>query len=421
MTMQPKFIPSSAVNVKFNENARAKIRLVDCVGYLIDGVQGHMDENNKPRLVKTPWSENNMTFEESAEIGTSKVINEHSTIGVLVTTDGSITDLPRRAYVEAEKRVVSELKMQNKPFIIVLNTKQPQSEETEKLVFAMQESYSVQVVATDIEKMNEEDFKGILEKVLLEFPVKQVKIKLPEWMRKLPQTNPIIQTILQELQGLNLDKMADYTKSSSLFEGNEDITGMTVDELCLASGEIKYSINASKDLFYKVLTGLSGKQISNDYDLINYVTELAYCGREYKKLECALNMAKNNGYGVVLPALTELELGEPEVINKSGNSQVKLKAKTSSYHIMKIDVESEVSPAVSGLGLTNISENNEENGVILGDMWSTNMFGKSLSEIAYDGIISKINNFPTEAQVKMRKTLTKITNEGKGGIICILL
>ena len=420
MTMQPRFVPSEAVEVSLCDNAKARIRMVD---YLIDGVQGHM-ENDKPRLVKTPWQEEKMPFEQAAEIGTSKVINEHSTIGILVTTDGSVTDIPRKNYIEAEQRVVNELKELKKPFIILLNTKTPSAEGTKTLAKAMETSYGVPTLVSDIENLTENDFLAILERVLFEFPVKEVKFKLPEWMRNLPYENENIVKIMTEIANLKLEKMSEYINALNLFKGNEDINSPYVEGIDLGTGEINYMINASQGLFYKTLSSMCGEKIENDYDLINYVADATIASKEYKKLATALESVDKTGYGVVMPTVEEMELGSPEVVKKSGNSGVKLKARASTLHIMKIDVETEVTPAVGGAGLNALLGTSEEQQIdeeTQKQIWNTNMFGKSLSELAHDGIVTKIQNFPEEAQIKMRRTLSKITNEGRGGIICILL
>ncbi len=419
MTMQPKFVPNEAVELNFGDNAKAKVRLIDCVGYLINGVSGHED-GNAPRLVKTPWNEDDIPFAKAAEIGTHKVICEHSTIGILVATDGTVSDLPRENYIEAEERVVNELKQLNKPFVILLNTLRPAADDTIKLATAMQEKYRVPVLVENIVGMETEDFERILERVLLEFPVKQVSVKIPEWMRNLPEENENISKILNEVTAVGFNKMADYTKISKMFETESDIETPVVEELNLGRGEIKYTIKTSNALFYKTLTDITNQTIANDFDLISYMQEATIAKNKYAKLEEALKNVEETGYCVVVPTVNDLQLSEPEMVKRAGNSGVKLKAKAPSLHIMRVDVETEVTPAVGGIGISDGvlsgSEESEVNGI-----WNTNMFGKSLSELAHDGIVSKIQTFPEEAQLKMRKTLSKITNEGKGGIICILL
>ncbi len=421
MTMQPRFVPNEAVEISLEGNARARIRLIDCVGYLINGAVGHSD-GEMPRLVKTPWANESMPFTKASEIGTHKVITEHSTIGIVVTTDGTIGEIPRRDYVEAEERVINELKQLNKPFVVVLNSAEPNAEDTLKLKIAMEEKYGVPVLIEDVANMTEQDFNKVLEKVLFEFPVEKINVKLPEWMRSLPVTNEIIENIISEVSLLSLSKMTDYTKAFSLFDGVDGVEKPAVEDINLAKGEINYFIGASSSLFYKTLSDIGGITISNDFDLINYITEAALAKKEYSKLKEALERASETGYGVVVPNVQDLELSKPEVVRKSGNSGVRLKAKASSLHILKVDVESEVTPAVGGIGITEgMLSSGEIDEETQNQIWNTNMFGKTLSELAHDGIVSKVQAFPEEAQIKMRKTLSKITNEGRGGIICILL
>lgn len=421
MTMQPRFVPNEAVEVSLAGNAQAKVRLIDCVGYLIDEAEGHTDGDN-PRLVKTPWFSDPIPFTRAAEIGTHKVIAEHSTIGIVVTTDGTIGDISRKSYIDAEERVVNELKELHKPFVVVLNSTNPTAEETYKLRNAMEEKYGVPVLIEDVNNMTEQDFGKVLEKVLFEFPVNKVNIKLPEWMRSLDLSNEIIAKITGELANLTLSKMTDYTRAFDLFEGSDDIEKPAVENINLAVGEINYYIGASSRLFYKTLSGISGCAISNDFDLINYMREASIAKAEYNKLQEALEHVNDTGYGVVIPSVQELELSKPEVVKRAGNSGVKLKAKASSLHILKVDVETEVTPAVGGIGIAEgMLANGEVDEETQKSIWNTNMFGKTLSELAHDGIVNKVQAFPEEAQIKMRRTLSKITNEGRGGIICILL
>lgn len=421
MTMQPRFVPSDAVELNFGENAKARVRLIDCVGYLIDGAVGHTD-GETPRLVQTPWDSEPIPFAKAAEIGTNKVITEHSTIGILVTTDGSITEIPRENYIEAEERVVKELKQINKPFIIVLNSANPENAETIELKNKLQEKYGTMVVAFNIQNMTKADFEKVLESVLLEFPVKNVQFRLPEWMRNLPEENQIIAKIMEEIRKTNFEKMADYASASRMFENDTDLLTPVVDSLDLSCGDVNFGIKASESLFYKTLSDISNVTINNDVDLISFIEEASVARNKYFKLEEALRSVDETGYGVVVPTADELELDEPEVVKRSGNSGIKLKARASSLHIMKVDVETEVMPAVGGVALTKtINSTDELDEETKQSIWNTSMFGKSLSELALDGILTKIQNFPEEAQVKMRRTLSKITNENKGGIICILL
>lgn len=422
MTMQPRFVPSEAVDVVLDKMA-AKVRLVDSVGYLIDGVSGHINEDGSPRMVKTPWAEEAIPFSKAAEVGTSKVINDHSTIGIIVTTDGSITGIDRSLYTPAEERVVRELKALNKPFVIVLNTLNPDDEETKNLVKAMEEKYGAKVIAENVSEMEEQDFVNVLELVLYEFPITSLEFIIPEWARSLSEDNEIITKIIGELSKVEFNKMADYKLFTKVFGGDEEIISPILDNIDLATGVIQMTIGASNSLYYKTLSTLTGATVNSSKDLMNYIIDASRAKREYEKIETAMQSATENGYGVVVPSLTDMNLKDPEIVNKNNSSGVKLKASAPSYHILKVDVETEVTPAVGGnIELPNGSQDKtiegEENDT---SIWNTSVFGRTLTEIAHDGIITKLNTFPKEAETKLRKTVTKITNEGKGGIICILL
>ena len=423
MTMQPKFVPAEAAEIELEGNVSLKVRLVDCVGYLVDGATGHI-ENGAPRMVKTPWSDNEMPFEEAAEIGTHKVITEHSTIGILVTTDGSICELPRVAYISAEERVVRELKETNKPFVIVLNSKNPEDEKVEKLRASLEEKYKAPVVALNVQNMDKQNINLILEKVLLEFPVQKINFEMPQWMRTLPYENILISGIIAEIgnQTAQISKMKDAYKLSELFLENDKLKAEIL-KMNLGDGSIDVSISCAQELFYQILSDISGEQITDDFRLMSFVSELALAKREYDRIKDALAQVEETGYGVVMPTIEEMKLEEPEIVKRGANSGVRLKASAPSLHIMKVDVETEVIPAVGSAWQTeelssyllNEFENNPQG------IWDTNMFGKSLSALVREGITGKLQTLPEEAQIKMRKTLAKIVNEGKGGIICILL
>lgn len=419
MTMEPRFVPSDPVEVIFNKT-RANIRLVDCVGYLIDEARGVLDENGVPRMVKTPWSEEAMPFSTASEIGTQKVINDHSTVGVMITTDGSITEIDRASYLSAEERTVNELKSLGKPFVIILNSLTPTAENTLKLKIAMEEKYKATVLVKDVRNMNENDFSEIFEKLLYEFPIKKVCFNLPEWMQTLTIDNNLIGEIMNEIRSTSVSKMSDVKVYESLFGGVEGIETPVVKEIELGVGKVCVDIPVSNKLFYSTLSSMTDIQIKNDGDLMEYIAQASVAKSQFDKLSLALSKASETGYGVVVPSINEMDLLTPEVVKKNGVNGLKLKAKAPSLHIMRVDVETEVSPAMGGVFADKIKEN-EDLEIADQDIWNTSMFGKSLSEIAHDGIVSKLNNFPQEAEIKVRKTLTKITNEGKGGIICILL
>lgn len=421
MTMQPRFVPSDAVELSFGEKAKARVRLVDCVGYLVKGAVGHSD-GDTPRLVQTPWSAEPIPFARASEIGTNKVITEHSTIGVLVTTDGSVADIERENYIEAEERVVGELKQLNKPFVIVLNSANPEKEETKNLAKELEEKYSTRVILKNVQNMAKVDFEEVLKSVLYEFPVKNTNFALPEWMRSLPETNQIINRILDVIKKTDFTKMSDFKKSEEMFVEDAEIEKVKVQNINLSNGDLNFAIDVSSLLFYKTISEITGVEIANDYDLMSFVEDSSVAKVKYEKLANALQSVEETGYGVVLPTADELKLDEPEIVKRAGNSGVKLKAHASSLHIMKVDVETEVTPAVGGVGFSEpLALDGEVTDETKLAIWNTNMFGKSLSELALDGIVTKVQTFPEEAQIKMRRTLSKITNEGKGGIICILL
>ena len=424
MTMQPKFVPSEAVEVNFGGEVSAKVRLVDCVGYMVEGVSGFMD-GESPRMVKTLWSDDEMPFEEAAEIGTHKVIAEHSTIAVLVTTDGSITDIPRANYVKAEERVVDELKKANKPFVVVLNTKMPFAEQSAILANELKEKYNVPVLPLDIAMIEQAEIENIIKMILMEFPVSNLNFKLPKWIMALPYEDEFIQGIVSKVKQYteSVVKMSDYETVLSMFDESDDLKCVEVEKLNMANGEIDLNVVAEDGLYYKTLSKECGTDIADDYALMSYVKELVVAKKEYDKIKTALDMVKETGYGIVSPSIEDMELQEPEIVTKNGNSSIKLKATAPSLHIMRVDVSSEVAPAV-GSALTSGSlvsymmnefENNKQ------EIWNKNMFGKPMNELVKDSIDSKLAGLPDEVQTKMRKTLTKIVNERKGGVICILL
>lgn len=424
MTIQPKFVPNNAINLTFESGATASVRLVDCVGYMIPNALG-AEENGEQRMVKTPWAEEDMPFCEAAEIGTRKVITEHSTVAILVTTDGSVTDIDRLDYVKAEERVVRELKEAGKPFVIILNSANPQSEDAKKLEVALKDKYSAPVLLTDVAKLNSEDIDKIITSALYEFPVRSIEFNLPKWVRALPYENPLIQDITSEIRdSVNaIIKMSEHQTLGAMFAENPDIDAPTLSSLRLSDGTVIYDIPVSQKMFYKMLSEDCGVEIQDDFYLMSYMKHLTYAKQEYDKIKSALEQVKETGYGIVMPTLDEMTLEEPKIVKKSNGSMVKLKATAPSLHIMRVDVETEVCPAVGSPEqseslvryLTDGFESNPQ------AIWDTNMFGKPLSSFVQDGICAKLTNVPEEAEVKMRKTMTKIVNENKGGIICILL
>lgn len=424
MTTQPRFIPNEAVKITVADNVNLSVRLIDCVGYLVSGAMG-TTENDKPRLVKTPWSDKEIPFEQAAEIGTKKVITDHSTIGVVLTTDGSVTDLERANYIEAEEKVIAEMKACKKPYVMILNCKNPNSADSKKLAQNLSEKYSCQVIAMNVAEMKESDVDKVFEKVLMEFPVKSIKVSMPKWLQALAFSNPIVSEMVGEIKKFadKIKKVGDAKKESIVFTESECFDPITFSNIEMGEGVIRLNVIPKENLFYKVLSSECGFEIQDDYELVSYIKNLAIAKVEYDKLKDALEQVEETGYGIVVPSKDEYVLQSPEVIKQGGRYGVKIKASAPSLHIIKVDVETEVTPLVGTENqsqdlvdyLTQQFESNPEG------IWQTNLLGKSLSEMVDDNISAKIVMMPVDAQRKMKKTLGRIINEGKGGVLCILL
>ncbi|MBD5132177.1 MAG: stage IV sporulation protein A [Clostridiales bacterium] len=424
MTTQPKFVPSEAVSVTLNDTAKINVRLVDCVGYLVDGATGHKDGDGA-RMVKTPWQDAPIPFERAAEIGTRKVIADHSTIGVVMTTDGSIkTELPREAYVAAEERTVNELKELGKPFIIVLNSSVPSSPETKKLAKALSDKYGNAVIALNVQKLDKGDVVKLFETVLYEFPLRDVYIQTANWIRALDAANPIVTELVEKSMGIAVakNKMRDCNTEVELGE-SEFFDGIELKTVELDKGRAVYAVKEKDGLFYRALKEECGVDIADEFDLMAQIGDLVKAKRSFDKLSSALAEVAENGYGVVTPTMDEMTLQEPQIFKQGSRFGVKLKASAPSLHIMRVDIETEISPVV---GTEQQSE--ELVNYLLSEfeqnpkgIWQTNMFGKSLESLVNEGLNNKVMAMPAETQKKMRKTLSRIINEGRGGIICILL
>lgn len=424
MTTEPKFIPNEAVEIKIGSNLLLKTRLVDCVGYLVNNAIGYL-ENDTPRMVKTPWSDDEMPFEKAAEIGTKKVIQEHSTIGILVTTDGSITDIPRDDYIEAEERVVRELQELNKPFIILLNSNSPYSESTKELAAQLEEKYQTTVIPTDCLNLELEDINDIFSKILYEFPIERININFPKWADRLDESHWVKKELYSEIKDActDLKTLKNVDSMISKLQKTEVISHTVLDEIKLGTGEVNVTISLIDELFYKIITEISGVTIANEGDLFATITEFSRTKKEYDKIAYALEEVKAKGYGIVTPSMEELILDEPEMVKQGSRYGVKLKAKAPSIHMIRADIETEVSPIVG-------SEKQSEELVsyLLSEfendpkkIWESNIFGKSLHELVNEGLQNKLCRMPEDAQGKLQETLERIVNEGSGGLICIIL
>lgn len=424
MTVEPKFVPADGVEIKIKDTVSLKVRMVDCVGYIVDGALGH-EEEGRQRLVSTPWSQEAMTFEKAAEIGTKKVIRDHSTLGIVILTDGSVTGIDRKSYLSAEERVISELKSLNKPFAVVLNTLDPYSESTELLRSELEEKYNVPIVPLNVLAMDEEDIESVMETVLYDFPLNEIRINLPKWVEGLERNhwikNNIIFTLKQNIA--EIGKLRDINSIVQGFSELEFLEDTEVDNVELGEGVISIDLTAKQDLFYNVLEEKSGFKIDGDHQLLNLVTKLSRVKNEYDKIESALYDAKTKGYGVVAPSLDELSLEEPEIIKQGKQYGIKLKANAPSLHIIKADISTEVSPIVGNQTqgeemIKYLLDTFEENP---SELWGSNMFGKSLNDLVKEQLQSKLYTMPEEIRVKIQKTLQKIINEGSMNIITILL
>lgn len=424
MTTEPKFVPNEAIEITIGDNLELKTRLVDCVGYLVNNALGYMEED-VPRMVKTPWSDEEIPFEEAAEIGTRKVIQEHSTIGILVTTDGSITEIPREDYVEAESRVVNELKELNKPFVIVLNTKNPSSDETRSLANELEEKYGVSVIPTDCTNLNNEDINNIFGKILYEFPIERININFPSWIDGLDNDNELRQELFKEIKDAFKDVSTIKTINESVarISKTDIIVKTTIDKVDLGTGTVTIEISLNNMLFYKVLTEMTGIQMNNEADLFATIDNLSKVKKEYDKVSMALQEVKQKGYGIVMPSMEELILDEPEIVKQGSRFGVKLKARAPSIHMIRADIETEVSPIVGSEKqseeLVNYLLSEFENDPT--KIWESNIFGKNLHELVNEGLQNKLYRMPEDAQGKLQETLERIVNEGSGGLICIIL
>ena len=424
MTTEPKFVPNEAVQITLDGNIKFKARLVDCVGYLVNNAIGYL-EDDIPRMVKTPWSDEEMPFGEAAEIGTKKVIQDHSTIGILVTTDGSFSGISRDDYILAEERVVKELKEINKPFVIVLNTVAPYSDYSRDLANSLEEKYDCPVIPTDCSNLSLYDINEIFSKVLYEFPIERINITYPKWVDGLDNSHwlrkELNQEIKQTFSGISVIKQANFAVSN--LQNTEIINSTTIQEINLGTGNITIEINLKEDLFYKVLTEVSGQNINNEFDLFTAFYNFSRIKCEYDRIAPALEEVKAKGYGIITPSMDDLILDEPEMVKQGSKFGIKLKAKAPSIHMILTDVETEVSPIVG-------SEKQSEELVkyLLEEfesdpkkIWESNIFGKSLHELVNEGLQNKLEKMPEDAQMKLQETLERIVNEGGGGLICIIL
>ena len=424
MTTEPKFIPEEAVPVTIGDNAKMRIRLIDCVGYIVPDALGVV-EDGAPRMVRTPWQKKPMPFAEAAEMGTRKVITDHSTIGMLVTTDGTIGEIPRESYVEAEERIVKELREMNKPFAVILNSKDPSSDAATALAYELEGKYGVPVALVNCLELDAEDIREILGMVLQEFPVAEVSVSLPTWTTALDETHPIRASILSSIRKCaeKVKKMGDVRSAFEKLTESDFIQTAGVKTLDLGTGKAQIAIETAPALYYQVIAEITGLPISDEKELMETMRELAAVKAKYDKVAEALREVEETGYGIVMPEVEELRLEEPKIAKQSGGYGVKLRAAAQSIHMIRANIETEINPVVG-------TEQQSEDLVkyLLREfesdprsIWESNLFGKSLYELINEGLHSKLDHIPEASRKKLSETLERIVNEGSNGLICILL
>ncbi|OUP86668.1 stage IV sporulation protein A [Lachnoclostridium sp. An169] len=422
MTTEPKFVPKEAAPVKLSEDIEVKVRLIDCVGFMVEGASGHT-ENNAERQVKTPWFEYEIPFTKAAEIGTRKVIHDHATIGFVVTTDGSVTDLPRENYVAAEEKTVKELKSIGKPFIILLNCRKPYGEEAEALKKQMEEKYGVPVFPVNCEQLKNEDINEIMRQVLFEFPVTEVEFYIPKWVEMLSRDHAIKKDLVENIRNL-MDGIDDIRSVSSMEPQTDSpyIEQAGVEKVEMDTGKVSVRIRFAQKYYYEVLSELTGTQIRGEYELIATMKELAAMKEEFGQIKDAFADVKMKGYGVVSPKKEEIHLDEPVIIKQGSKYGVKIRSEAPSIHMIRANIETEIAPIVGSEQQAEdlVEYIRKESGTPEG-VWGTNIFGKSVEELVMDGMRSKINMINDESQMKLQDSMQKIVNDTNGGLVCIII
>ena len=424
MTTEPKFIPNEAVEINLEGNVKLKTRLVDCVGYLVNNALGYL-EDDMPRMVKTPWSDEEIPFETAAELGTKKVIVEHSTVGIIITTDGTITDIPRDEYIMAEERVVGELKELNKPFIMLMNCQNPNDAYSIQMANNLSEKYGTTVIPINCLNLNLEDINLIFSKLLYEFMIERVEVKFPRWIDGLDINNELKVSLFETVKKsfANTRRLKDVNENYLKLQECEEIKKSSIEEINLGTGIVTVNAELNDSLFYNVLTSITGVEIKNEGELFSCISSFSKVKKDYDKMAYAIHEVNEKGYGIVTPGIEDLILEEPEIVKQGSKYGVKLKAKAPSIHMIRINTETEVSPIVG-------SEKQSEDLVkyLLSEfendpkqIWESNIFGKSLHELVNEGLQNKLAKMPEEAQCKLQETLQRIVNEGSGGLICIIL
>ncbi|MBQ4154945.1 MAG: stage IV sporulation protein A [Clostridia bacterium] len=424
MTTEPKFIPETAAAVRVGDNAKFNVRLIDCVGYIVPSSLGYI-EGDQPRMVKTPWYEEAIPFNMAAEMGTKKVITEHSTIGLVVTTDGSISDIPREEYAEAEQRVIEELKEINKPFVVLLNCIYPESDSAKELALELSEKYSVPVMPVNCVELDGGDIENILKCVLFEFPVKQISVDMPPWVESLPNDHrvkaEVFSTLKKAAEGVT--HIRQIKEVEAALKGCEHIESVVIRKIDLGTGKAEIKSEFKREIFFRVISDTCGIEVNNDRELLSSLDELCKIKAQFMRLKDALEQVEATGYGIVMPSIEELTLEEPEIMRQGGRYGVRLKASAPSLHIMKANINTEVTPIVGSEQQSEdlimyLLKEFEENPL---QIWQSNIFGKSLHELVNEGLHTKLARMPQDARMRMQETIERVINEGCSGLICIIL
>ncbi len=420
-TTEPKFIPNEAAQVVLSGDIAVSVRLIDCVGYMVEGAAGHMEEDAE-RMVKTPWSDEEIPFTQAAEIGTDKVMNDHSTIGLVLTTDGSIGELPRNAYQEPEEKTILALKRLKKPFLVLVNSRKPYSEEARRTAAEISGKYGVSTLTVNCEQLKKEDIHMILERVLYEFPISSIEFYMPKWVEMLPADNRMKQDILEKVRGFmkDYDTVRDVREKPAGMD-SEYIKRCKTDAVCLSDGVVRIQLDVQDACYYEMLTEMVGEPIADEYQLIGRLKDFAAMKREYVKVQDAVNMVRLKGYGVVTPDKEEILLEKPELIKHGNKFGVKIRASSPSIHMIRAGIETEIAPIVGTQEqaedlIRYINQTDSESGI-----WDTNIFGKTVEQLVNDGIAAKVAVIGEESQLKLQDTMQKIVNDSNGGMVCIII
>jgi stage IV sporulation protein A len=422
MTTEPKFVPKEAAEIRLTEDVQVKVRLIDCVGYMVEGATGHVEEGVE-RQVKTPWFDYEIPFTKAASIGTKKVIHDHATLGIVVTTDGSITEIPRENYREAEEKTIHELQNIGKPYVVLVNSKKPYGDDARKVAEELEQTYGVRAIPVNCEQMKVEDIYAILEAVLYEFPVSEVQFFIPKWVEMLSREHKIKQDLLVHIRGLleQLNEIRDAANGIGMPE-SEYIDEMTVDQIEMDTGCVKIRIGVAERYYYEMLSEMTGTEIAGQYELIATMKELSRLKDEYEGVRDAFSMVKMKGYGVVSPTKEEIILDEPELIKQGNKYGVKIHSEAPSIHLIRANIETEIAPIVGNeqqatdlIQYIKAAKNSEEG------IWATNIFGKSIEELVMDGMKSKMDTINEASQEKLQDTMQKIVNDSNGGMVCIII